>query len=252
MKVNLRGQVVLLTGATGGIGTAIVRHLSEAGATIAMQYHRHGEVAEELQQSAGNDARVFEADLDDVGQAERLFGQVVTTYGRVDTLINNAGIYLPSRLDKSTGAWLEDWQRTIRINLTSASLLCRLAILHFGKHGGGRIINIASRAAFRGDTEEYLAYAASKGGMVALTRTIARAYGKENVKAFVVAPGFVRTPMVEDFVRAHGEETIVNEIALTRLTEPDDVAPTVAFLASGMMDHATGCTVDINAGSYVR
>ncbi len=252
MKVNLHGQVVLLTGATGGIGIAIGRHLSEAGATIAIQYHRHREIAEKLQESAGGNSHVFEADLDDLGQAERLFNQAVATCGRVDTLINNAGIYLPSRLEKNTDAWLEDWQRTIRINLTSASLLCRLAILHFRKHGGGRIINIASRAAFRGDTEEYLAYAASKGGMVSLTRTIARAYGRENVKAFVVAPGFVRTPMVEGFIRAHGEETIVNEIALNRMTEPDDVAPTVAFLASGMMDHATGCTVDINAGSYVR
>jgi len=104
----------------------------------------------------------------------------------------------------------------------------------------------------RGDTEEYLAYAASKGGLVSITRTIARAYGRENVKAFVVAPGFVRTPMVDEFFQTHGEQTIVNEIALPRLTEPDDVAPTVVFLASGLMDHATGCTVDINAGSHVR
>ena len=252
MKVNLHGQVVLLTGATGGIGTSIARHLSDAGATIAIQYHKHREIAEELRERAGNDAQVFEADLDDLSRTERLFEEVVTTYGRVDTLINSAGIYLPSRLEKSTGAWLEDWQRTIRINLTSPSLLCRQAILHFREHGGGRIINIASRAAFRGDTEEYLAYAASKGGLVSITRTIARAYGKENVKAFVVAPGFVRTPMVDEFFQAHGEETIVNEIALNRMTEPDDVAPTIVFLASGLMDHATGCTVDINAGSYVR
>jgi 3-oxoacyl-[acyl-carrier protein] reductase len=252
MKVNLDGQVVLLTGATGGIGIAIVRQLSEAGATIAIQYHQHREIAERLRQSAGNDAQVFEADLNDLRRTERLFEEVVITYGRVDTLINSAGIYLPSQLEKDTEVWLEDWQRTIRINLTSQGLLCRLAVLHFRGHGGGRIINIASRAAFRGDTEEYLAYAASKGGLVSLTRTIARAYGKENVKAFVVAPGFVRTPMVDEFFRAHGEKAIVDEIALPRLTEPDDVAPTVAFLASGLMDHATGCTVDINAGSYVR
>jgi len=97
-----------------------------------------------------------------------------------------------------------------------------------------------------------LAYAASKGGLVSLTKSIARAYGKNNIKAFSIAPGFVRTPMAEEFINQNGEDKVVGEIALPKLTEAEDIAPTAVFLASGFMDHATGSTIDINAGSYMR
>ena len=117
---------------------------------------------------------------------------------------------------------------------------------------GGRIINIASRAAFRGDTKDYLAYAASKGGMVSLTRSIARAWGKQGIVAFTIAPGWVMTDMAKQFIAQNGDEVVLNELALAELTQPSDVAPTVVFLASGLSDHATGCTIDINAGSYVH
>ena len=134
----------------------------------------------------------------------------------------------------------------------AAALLCARAIPQFETRGGGRIINISSRAAFRGDQPDYIAYAASKGGMVALTRSIARGFGKQGVVAFNVAPGFTRTAMAQDFIDQYGEDYAVSDIALTRLTEPKDIAPTVVFLASGLADHATGATIDINAGSYVH
>jgi 3-oxoacyl-[acyl-carrier protein] reductase len=252
MKIDLKTNRVLLTGATSGIGESIVHQLSRAGATVAIHYHKRRENAEALKKKAGNRAQIFQADLSDPEQTRRLFDEVLTAFGRIDTLINNAGVFTYAPIDRKTDEWLERWQNTMTINLTSAGILCKLAVLHFQEHHGGRIINIASRAAFRGDTLDYLAYAASKGGLVSLTRTIARTCGKEDIKAFLVAPGFVRTPMAEEFIQRHGEETIVNEIALTRLTESDDVSPTVLFLASGMMDHATGCTIDINAGSYMR
>ena len=128
----------------------------------------------------------------------------------------------------------------------------RLAIKQFQQTSGGRIINISSRAAFRGDTGDYLAYAASKGGMISLTKTIARSFGKDNIKAFSIAPGFVRTPMAQGYIDKFGEKDILNEISLPKLTEVEDVAPLITFMASGKMDHATGCTIDINAGSYMR
>ena len=115
-------------------------------------------------------------------------------------LVNNAGLIINSPLDSPAGQWMDDWNTTIMVNLNAAAILSRAAINHFLDHEGGRIINIASRAAFRGDTPEYLAYAAAKGGMVAMSRSIARAYGKNNIKSFVVAPGFVRTGMAEEFI----------------------------------------------------
>ena len=111
---------------------------------------------------------------------------------------------------------------------------------------------MASRAAFRGDTPDYMAYAASKAGVVALTRSIARGLGKEGITAFVLAPGFVKTDMAQDFIDQYGESVVLDDLALDRLTEPADLAPLAVLLASGLMDHATGCTIDVNAGSYVH
>ena len=170
----------------------------------------------------------------------------------LDILVNNAGLAIDSPLDLDDERWLADWQYIMDVNLTACGILCREAVRHFKDRGGGRIINIASRAAFRGDIAAYLAYASSKGGMVALTRSLARAFGKDNIQAFVIAPGFTRTKMAQQFIDIHGEELVLKDIALNRLTEPEDIAPTVAFLASGLADHATGCTIDINAASYVH
>jgi NAD(P)-dependent dehydrogenase (short-subunit alcohol dehydrogenase family) len=170
----------------------------------------------------------------------------------VDVLVNNAGVAYSAPLDADDDAWLDAWHRTQQVNLAAPAQLCRDAVRHFQQHGGGRIVNVSSRAAFRGDTPEYLAYAASKGGMVALTRSLARAFGKDNIVAFDVAPGFTRTDMAQDFIDAYGEDYAMRGAALPRMTEPDDVARIVTFLASGLADHATGTTVDVNAGSYVH
>jgi NAD(P)-dependent dehydrogenase (short-subunit alcohol dehydrogenase family) len=166
--------------------------------------------------------------------------------------VNNAGIAINMPAGMPTDAWSEAWNTTMAVNLRAVELLSRLAIDHFQQHDGGRIINIASRAAFRGDSPEYMSYAASKGGVVALTRSIARGYGKAGVCAFVVAPGFVRTEMAQEVIDEHGEDRVTGDLALDRLTEPADVTPLVVLLASGLADHATGGTFDVNAGSYVH
>ena len=139
------------------------------------------------------------------------------------------------------------------VNLHSPAILCKKAVQHFiQKKASGRIINISSRAAYRGETADYLAYASSKAGLVALTRSIAKSFGKKGVKAFNIAPGFVQTDMAKAFMSQYGEEHAKEDIALERLTEPKDLAPLITFLASGMADHATGSTFDINAGSYLH
>lgn len=252
MKVDLSNMCVLVTGASRGIGRAVAEGLAGAGARVGVHYHRNADLADALVGELGRGAVAFSADLEDARACARLFAEAKDVFGRIDVLVNNAGVAILSPPDAPLDAWVRDWERTQAVNLRAAGILCREAITHFLDNGGGRIVNIASRAAFRGDSVDYLAYAAAKGGMVALSRSIARGYGKKGVKSFVVAPGFVRTDMAQDFIDRYGEGIAVDDLALSELTTPEDVAPTVVFLASGLADHATGCTVDINAGSYVH
>ena len=252
MHIDLKGQTILVTGASRGIGREIARQLGASGATIAVHYSSSSDEAVSLCKEIGGQSEAFRADLSDAHEADRLFRDVIGVYGRVDCVVNNAGITVHSPLDTDLDDWVRDWDRTLDVNTRASGILTRAAVSHFVEHGGGRLIYIASRAAFRGDSEDYLAYAASKGAMVALSRSVARAFGKQNVKAFTVAPGFVRTSMAQDAIDAYGEDFVLGGLALDRLTEPSDVAPTVVLLASGLSDHATGCSIDINAASYVR
>ena len=252
MNIDLTGMNILVTGASGGIGKCIAQDLGGSGATVAVHYNRSAVNAETLARKLGRGAKAFQADLSNPEECFSLFVDVLDAFEKIDVLVNNAGMIMNSPFDMPADEWLSYWNSTIMVNLTAAGILSRAAVNHFIPQGGGRIINIASRAAFRGDTPEYLAYAAAKSGMVAMSRSIARAFGKQGVKSFVVAPGFVRTDINRPFIKQYGEDFLVRDLALGSLTEPEDVSPTVVFLASGLMDHATGCSIDINAGSYVR
>jgi len=250
MKIDLSNKIVLVTGASRGIGKGIAKQLAASGATVIVHYNKNQEMAEQLAKEMGNRAMSFQADLGSPKACEELFENVLKTYRRLDILVNNAGIFLNSPI--YSDSWLEDWDLTLNINLRATALLCKLAILHFQETGGGRIINISSRAAFRGDNPEHLAYAASKAGMVALTKSIARGFGKDGITAFLVAPGWVKTDMNKETIKRLGEAAITSDLALNKLTEPADLAPMITLLASGLADHATGTTIDINAGSYVH
>ncbi|MEQ6119932.1 SDR family oxidoreductase [Reichenbachiella sp. MALMAid0571] len=253
MYINLSGLNVLVTGASKGIGKAIASKLAEAGATVAVHYNKNMREAENLAHVLGNESKSFQADLSQPDGAAQLFDRVILEMGSLEILINNAGIAEPANIDAKESEWLAAWNNNIQVNLTSAGVLCKKVIEHFLKRkSAGRIINITSRAAFKGDTAEYMAYAASKAGLVAITRSIARAYGKDGIKAFNIAPGFVRTDMSRKIMEEYGNEVGMEDIALERMTEPKDIAPLVTFLASGMADHATGSTIDVNAGSYMR
>jgi NAD(P)-dependent dehydrogenase (short-subunit alcohol dehydrogenase family) len=252
MQIDLRNTCVLVTGASRGIGAAIARAMGSAGARVAVHYREHRAQAESLAGQIGHGAEIFQADLADADECADLWSAVVARFGQVDTLVNNAAVAISSALDAAIDPWVKDWDATLATNLRAPGILCKLAVAHFADRGGGRIINISSRAAFRGDQPHYFAYAASKAGLVALTRSIARGFGKSGVLAFNVAPGFTRTDMAGDFISQYGEDYATSDIALTRMTEPNDIAPIVVFLASGLADHATGCTIDVNAASYVH
>ena len=252
MNISLSEKVILVTGGSRGIGKSIALALGASGATIALHYARNRGGAEEVLAHLPADSGIFQADFERPEAPQQLMDQVIKRYGRLDILVNNAGIAIDLPLREEWEQWQAGWEKTLQVNLVSAGILSKLAIKRFQKNGGGRIIHIASRAAFRGDVPGYMAYAASKGGMVALSRSIARYFGKDNIQSFVVAPGFTQTEMAQQFIDDFGEDIVLKDLALNELTQPEDVAPTVVFLASGMMDHATGCSIDINAGSYVR
>ena len=252
MNISLEGKTVLITGASRGIGKAAARAFAASSARVAIHFNQNQQEAEKLALEIGNGSQAFGADLGTGEGPVKLWKAVEDAMGTIDVLVNNAAVAVSSPVEKEDEAWLHDWGHTMMVNLNATAMLCKKAITHFRNGHGGRIINISSRAAFRGDTAEYMAYAASKGGVVSLTRSIARAFGKEGIKAFTVAPGFTRTDMAQDFIDQYGEDYALNDIALPKLTIPEDIAPTLLFLASGLADHATGATIDINAGSYVH
>ncbi len=253
IQLDLKGKTILLTGASDGIGKAVAAFLMKMGARVAVHYHTNKISAETLVAAyPETGSKAFKADLSEEIEVYTLFEAVKAHFGKIDVIILNAGVFLPHSVHKTTEDWYAIWKKTMDINLNSVGLLTKLGIDHFITNGEGRFIYIGSRAVFRGETEEYMAYAASKGGLVSLARSVARSFGKQHIKSFIVAPGFTRTQMAEDFITAHGEKKILDEIALNELTKPEDLAPLIGMLCSGLMDHATGATIDMNAGSHIR
>src|SRR4051794_16796281 len=233
---------VFITGSTRGIGAAARDELNRQGARVI----GHGSRA------SGDDQ--LAADLLQRGAADGLWNDALDRLDRrIDVLINNAGIYEPVSIGESTEVWEERWHRTMQINLQAAADLCRLAVSHFrSRAGGGRIVNVASRAAYRGDSPEHWHYAASKAGMIAVTKTIARAFGGEGVLAFAVTPGFTMTGMAEDYLASRGGEKLLADIPLGRVNTAEEVANVVTYLALHAPPVSTGAIIDINGASFVR
>ncbi|WP_174274501.1 SDR family NAD(P)-dependent oxidoreductase [Sphingomonas bacterium] len=230
---------IFVTGSSRGIGAAIVARLSDRAALIG-----HGT-------SAAADR--LAADLAEAGAAPKLWAAALERLGgRIDILVNNAGVFESAPLDGEDAEWLAAWERTLRINLTAAAELSRLAVRHFIAHGGGRIVNIASRAAYRGDSPAHWHYAAAKGGMVAMTKTIARGYAAEGVLAFAICPGFTMTGMADDYLASRGGDRLLQDIPLGRVADPAEVAEVVRFCCFDAPPSMTGAVLDINGASYVR
>lgn len=252
MNISLKNQRILVTGASRGIGRAIARQLSESGAEVIIHYNSNKSEAETLFNQLKNPAHLEACDLSQSAEVVGFIPRLVEKYGPLTALVNNAGVSISASDQLPTGEWLKIWEKTMTINATAVGILSKEFVDQAKPQQNGRIVMISSRAAFRGDTPDYLAYAASKGAMVSLTRSIARHYGKDGIKAFLIAPGFTRTDMANEILSEYGEDFALNDIALKELTMPEDIAPMVTLLCSGLADHATGTSIDINAGSYVR
>ena len=244
MQIDLRDKKIIVTGASSGIGFEIARSLIESGATVAIHYNSNETRAKQLLKS-GNSSRLFKADLS-------LEAEVIASFGNVDLIVHNAGIFQEHTINQPSKDWIKIWHTTMNTNLHAVAIMTQLGLNHFKKNQGGRMIYIASRAAFRGETEDYLAYAASKGAVVSLARSVARSFGQYGIKSFILAPGFTKTPMAADFIATNGEESLINESSLKEITQPEHISPIVTLIAAGLMDHATGSTIDFNAGSYIH
>lgn len=251
--IDLSGKTVLVTGGSRGIGAAIVRAVRSAGATVVLHYGHNEDAARAVRDEVGaGRCHLVQADLAELDSAQRIWRDATVAAGTVDALVNNAGIFEAAPLDMDLPAWRAAWQRVLQVNLISPAELCRHAINDFRRRGGGRIINISSRAAFRGEVPEQMPYGASKGGLVALTKTIARGYAKEGVLAFGIAPGFVETEMVSENVAPEAIAGILAEIPLGEMADADEIGALTAFLCSDHARHLTGATFDVNGASYVR
>ena len=252
MNINLNSQRILITGASRGIGRGIAEQLSASGAEVLIHFNQNVAEAKSLQETLKNPSHLVPCDLSSLELVKGWIPELITTYGKIDAIVNNAGIAISVSDNAPIDEWTQAWLKTMDVNINALAIICKEFIEHARENKNGRIVNISSRAAFRGDTPDYLAYAASKAAIVSYTRSIARYYGKEGIKAFIIAPGFTRTDMAQEFMDQYGEAYALNDIALNELTEPKDIAPMVTLLCSGLADHATGCTIDINAGSYVH
>jgi 3-oxoacyl-[acyl-carrier protein] reductase len=232
---------ILITGASRGIGGTAYALLKTYGHNV----RGHS--------TQGSD-ELIAGDLADPSSPRRIWDTAVDELdGRIDVLINNAGIYEGVADNAADDEWHASWARTLTINLQAAADLCRLAVSHFlDRGGGGRIVNVVSRAAYRGDSPQHWQYAASKAALVGVTKTIARGYAAEGVLAFGVAPGFTVTEMAEEYLAARGGAKIVADIPLGRVASTDEVAETIRWLAADAPASATGTVIDVNGASYVR
>ncbi|HAW79997.1 MAG: SDR family oxidoreductase [Balneola sp.] len=235
----------LLTGSSRGIGKSIAELLLDNG------YEVIGVSTSTNNQYTKNQYRHTVCDLSNPAEVNKL-KQLFTEDEVPEVLINNAGIFMEAQFEDSDEDWMTKWDKTQQVNLRSMALISKWAINAWKERGiEGRIINIASRAGVRGDTGEYAAYAASKAGMIAFTKSIARSLGKDGITAYSIAPGFVNTDMAQGSIEVYGEEYLTKDLVLDSIAPPEQIAEMVLLLASGKLTHATGQTFHINSGSYL-
>jgi 3-oxoacyl-[acyl-carrier protein] reductase len=250
MGEALAGRVVLVTGSSRGIGAEVAVKAAAEGAIVAVHYHHSADAAMQTLariRQAGGDGEAFAADIADGGQAEALVKRVIAGFGRVDSLVNNAGL-------TQVGPFLEiepaDWEAVIRTDLTAAFRTCRAVLPSMVERGSGTIVNIASRLAQIG-VAETAAYSAAKAGVIGLTRALAREFGPRGIRINAVAPGVTVTEMTTDLVDGEEGQRRLRDMPLGRFGRPDEVADAVIFLLSDASSLFLGQTLNPNAGGYM-
>ena len=244
---------VLITGASGGIGGAAALECASRGARIGVHYNGNRARAEAtLAALPGEGHQLFQCDISDEEAAQRLIEQADEAFGGLDVLVNNAGISQRHRFeDIDYATWCETWRRIVDTNLTAAANLCFCAGQKMIAAGGGRIVNVSSRGAFRGEPLMPW-YGASKAGMNAMGQSLAQALGPKGVFVYTVAPGFVETEMAAAVLSSPEGDSIRNQSTIGRVAQPEELGKTIAFLALEAPEFMTGCIVDVNGASYLR
>lgn len=244
-------MVVLLTGGTRGIGASAVRALHRDGAEIAFTYASNAEPARELASELGERAFALHCDLADYDALPGVLDACVERCGRIDVLVNNGAIFEDNPFfDNDYASWRRGWERTFSINLFGGVHLTYLALQRMRAQGSGKIINVASRSAHRGELS-VADYGASKAALVNFTKSIARSCGRYGIKAIAIAPGFIETDMAAPDLSTRRAE-LEAEVPLGYIGSAADVGEIIAFFASSKGDYASGATIDLNGGSYVR
>ncbi len=251
--MDFADQVVLVTGGSRGIGRAIATAFAGMGATVAIQYRSDQPAAHRALAALSPGAhKALRADVSDPVQVKSLVDQIIDDFGRIDVLVNNAGIYEAHPvLDTSYEDWQESWRRTIDTNLIGPANLIHAVVPHMVSAGGGRIVNVSSRGAFRGEPT-HAAYGASKAGLNSLGQSMARALAPHGIYVTGVAPGYVETEMAAPYLDSPRGEAIRAQSPMNRVASPEEVARVVVFLATPGAESTTGTIVDVNGASYLR
>jgi NAD(P)-dependent dehydrogenase (short-subunit alcohol dehydrogenase family) len=241
----------LVTGASRGIGRACAEALAAAGFRVALHFHREEAAATALAAALpGGPHPLLQADLAAAEAASALVERAADALGGLELLVNNAGIYTEHPpLAGPPSAWREAWQQTLAVNLLAPALLCQAAAARMAAAGGGRIVNISSRGAWRGEPTAP-AYGASKAGLNALGQSLALA--PAGVLVFTVAPGWVDTDMAAEYLCSPGGEAVRAQSPLRRVGTAAEIAATVLWLATKAPAFATGAILDVNGASYLR
>ena len=251
--MDFKGKSVLITGGSRGIGRAIAFAFAGHGASVAISYMTNQAAADNtLKSLPGGPHMKLKSDISNPDEIFAMVDAVVRQFGKLDILINNAGIYVHHPISTMDfEEWQSAWQKTIDTNLTGPANLCYHAARQMMKQGGGKIINISSRGAFRGEPE-YVAYGASKAGLNSLSQSLSKELAPFNIFVGVIAPGFVETDMAREFLEGPMGDEIRNQSPLKRAARPEEIAHAVLMFAADGAEYMTGAIIDVNGASYLR